>query len=54
MERWYEELNPLYDFIMSGAVDDFDKIVRLMFFLIIFRGLLFIMMELMKIGKGYR
>lgn len=45
-------MTDLYAFIMQGAVTDFDKILQLVFFMIIFQGLLYMMMELIKIGKG--
>ncbi len=47
-------MTELYEFIVQGAVTDFDKILHVVFFMIIFQGILYLMMELIRIGKGRR
>lgn len=54
MEGWNNEMSQLYQYIIGGATTDFDKILQMVFFFIIFQGLLYVMMELMKIGGGRR
>ncbi len=47
-------MNELYQFAIGDAQTDFDKILMMTMFYIVFQGFLFMIVELVKIGKGVK
>lgn len=44
-------MNELYNFIINGATDKFEIIVRIVLFLMMFEGIITIIAELMRMGR---
>ena len=45
-------MNEIYNYIMNGAVDPFEKIIMFSLFLLVFEGIITMIVELIRMGRG--
>lgn len=45
-------MNEIYNYIMNGTTDNFEKIIMFSLFLMVFEGIISLIIELMRMGRG--